>query len=147
MKVCLKCIFVAVLSAVFGFGLLAPAPQAGPALGKFTLPFDAKIGTMVLPTGDYTLSLDGFTGNEPKFVVVSQGSKIVGSVLPQVFDGNGNSDKKGVLVCVRHNGQVGVRALRTNHGTFYFALPKDLQVLMTQQPQLIETVPVQVSGE
>jgi hypothetical protein len=42
---------------------------------------------------------------------------------------------------------VGVRALRTNHGTFYFALPKDLQVLMTQQPQLIETVPVQVSGE
>jgi hypothetical protein len=67
-------------------------------------------------------------------------------VLPQVFDGSGNSDKN-VLVCVRHNGQVGVRALRTNHGTFYFALPKDLQVLMTQQPQLIETVPVQVSGE
>jgi hypothetical protein len=41
-----------------------------------------------------------------------------------------------------------VRALRLPHvGTFYFPLAKDLSVLAAQQPQLIETVSVEVSGD
>jgi hypothetical protein len=32
-------------------------------------------------------------------------------------------------------------------GTYYFEMPKSLKTLVAQQPQLIETVQVQVSGE
>jgi hypothetical protein len=32
-------------------------------------------------------------------------------------------------------------------GTFYFSLPKDLRTLIARQPELIETVSVDVSGD
>jgi hypothetical protein len=147
MKISLNTISAALVSTVVAFGLIAPALHAGPALGKFKLPFDAKVGAVVLPTGDYTFSLDGIAGTEPKVVVVHQGTKVVGMLVPQLFDGSEKEDKTGELVCIRHDGKVGVRALRTNLGTFYFSLPKDLQVLVTQQPQLIETVPIEASGD
>jgi hypothetical protein len=53
-----------------------------------------------------------------------------------------------VLICIRHDGNVSVRALRLpNVGTFYFSLPKDLQTLIARQPELIETVSLEVSGD
>jgi len=52
------------------------------------------------------------------------------------------------LVCIRQHGNVTVRALRLPHvGTFYFSLPKQLTVLVAQQPELIETVSVEVSAD
>jgi hypothetical protein len=136
-----------VLIAVIAIGMIAPGLQAGPAFAaKFTLPFDAHLGKMALPTGAYSFSLDhaGLNG----VILFRQGDRAVGMVLPQVFDNHQNQGKNPVIICIRHDGKVTVRALRLpSIGTFYFALPKELEGLMAQHPKLIETVSVEVTGE
>jgi hypothetical protein len=135
-----------VLSAVIAFGMIAPGLQAGPAAGgKFKLPFAAQWGKVALPTGDYTFSVDHITLNGT--ILLYRGTQAAGILRPQTFDA-GDGSKSSELVCIRHDGKITVRALRLPKvGTFYFALPNDLKVLVAQQPQLIETVSIQVSGE
>jgi hypothetical protein len=135
------------LCAVVTIMLIAPAIQALPAAGgRFKLPFDVQWGgKMALPTGDYTFVVDHLSPNS--MISVYRGQQAVGMVLPQTFESNEKESKKPELVCIRHDGKVTVRALRLpDIGTFYFSLPKELKVLVAQQPQLIETVSVEVSG-
>ena len=145
----ISCMRVAgfVLVAVLSYGMISPSLHAGPvAEGKFKLPFDAQFGKMALPKGDYSFSIEGLslTGN----VLILHESRPVGFVRPQSFNDREAQNKVPVLVCIRHDGNVTVRALRLPHvGTFYFPLAKDLSVLAAQQPQLIETVSVEVSGD
>jgi hypothetical protein len=136
-----------VLGTVIAVGAIATGLQARPAAGgKFRLPFDAQWGIVALPTGDYTFSIDHLTTNGA--VLVYRGSHAVGIVRPQILDNHENQNQSPALVCIRHDGTVTVRALRLpNVGTFYFSMPKELKVLVAQQPQLIETVSVEVSGE
>jgi hypothetical protein len=101
---------------------------------------------MALPTGDYTFSVQdaSLNGN----IYVHHGSQAVGVLHAQMFKDNENQSKSPVLICIRHDGNVSVRALRLpNVGTFYFSLPKDLKTLIARQPELIETVSVDVSGD
>jgi hypothetical protein len=138
-----------VLSTVIAFGMIAPSLQAGPsAVGRFKLPFDVQLGEgMVLPTGNYTFLLDRSVGASGT-ILVYRGAQAVGMVLPQTLDPNERPGQNPVLVCIRHDGKVTVRALRLAQvGTFYFPLPNDLKVLAAQQPQLIEAVSIQVTGQ
>ena len=136
-----------VLIALIAFGMIAPGLQAGPAVaGRFKLPFDAHLGKMALPAGDYTFSLDHAALQG--FILFRQGDRAVGMVLAQSFDDHKRQGENPVFVCIRHDGNVTVRALRLpSVGTFYFPLPKELEGLMARQPQLIETVSVEVRGE
>ena len=96
--------------------------------------------------GVYTVSVDRFNTNGR--IQVSQGTHGVATMLPQLFDYTQNQSKDPELVCIRHNGIVTVRALRLPQvGTFYFSLPKDLKVLMAQQPQMVETIPLEAEGK
>jgi hypothetical protein len=137
---------VALLAAI-AFIAFAPGLHAGPAnKGKFNLPFDAKWGMVALPTGEYAFSVDhnALDGT----ILVYRGSETLGVVRAQMFDDRENQSKNPELVCIRHDGKVMVRALRLpGVGTFYFPLPKELKTLVTQQPQLIETVSVEVRGD
>jgi hypothetical protein len=137
----------ALIVAVIALGAIATSLQARPAVGgKFKLPFDAKWGIVALPAGDYTFSIDHLTENGSIFVY--RGSHAVGIVRPQGLEGDYSHSQSSALLCIRHDGQVTVRALQLPHvGTFYFPMSKGLNTLVTQQPQLIETVSVQVSGE
>lgn len=136
-----------VLIAVIAIGMIAPGLQAGPAFAaRFKLPFDAHLGKIALPTGDYSFSLDHATLNG--VIRFYQGNQAVGLARAQVFDSHQGQGQNPVLICIRHDRNVTVRALRLpNVGTFYFPLPKELQGLMANQPQLIETVSVEVRGE
>jgi hypothetical protein len=136
------------LSAVLVIGAIAPGLRAGLSTqGRFKLPFDAKLGTMALPTGDYTFSIDSSMGAYGA-ILVYRGDQSLGIMVPQTFDRYDHKGESPALLCIRHDGKVTVRALRLpNLGTFYFPMPKNLQTLVAQQPQLIETVPVQMSGE
>lgn len=147
MKGSWKTVAEIVVIGVIAFGVTATSLQAGPAAGgKFKLPFDAQLGRVALPTGEYTfrvepLSLDGT-------IYVYRENRAVGILHPQIFKDDESQGKHPALVCIRHNGNVTVRALQLpGLGTFYFALPKELSVLMAQQPQLIETVSVEVAGD
>jgi hypothetical protein len=135
-----------VLTAVIALGTIAPALLAGPSTqGKFQLPFDAHWGKMALPSGDYTFSVE--QASLRGMIAVYHDGQAVGRAIPQVFSGTETQSKNPVLVCIRHDGEVAVRALRLpGVGTFYFPLPKGLNTLVTQQPQLIQTVSIQVNG-
>lgn len=136
-----------VLGAMLAFIVFAPGLQAGPAAQeKFTLPFDAQWGKTALPAGDYTLSIDHFTSNGA--IRLSRGTQAVAIFLPEIFDYTQNQSKSGELVFVRHNGVATVRALRLpNAGTFYFPLPKELKTLTAEQPQMLEVVSLEATGE
>jgi hypothetical protein len=147
MKVSWKKAAGAALVAVIAFGAIAARLQATQAAaGRFKLPFDAQWGNVALPTGDYTFTVDHITANGT--IIVYRGTQAVGVFRSQLVDSNENQGKSGALLCIRHDGKVTVRALRLPEGsTFYFSLPKDLSVMASKQPQLIETVSVQVGGE
>jgi hypothetical protein len=135
-----------VLSAGIAFGVIAPDLQARVAGGQFKLPFDAQWGEVALPTGSYTFSVDHVASTGT--IIIYRGSEAVGFVHPEMLDSHENQSQSPTLICIRHDGKVTVRALRLpNRGTFYFPLPKELNALMAQQRQLIETVSIQVSGE
>jgi hypothetical protein len=135
------------LIAVIAFGTIAPRLQAGPALqARFKLPFNAQWEKVALPTGDYTLSLDHTSLGGT--IIVYRGTEAKGILRPQIFENSQKEGKNPVLICIRHDGNVTVRALRLpNVGTFYFSLPKELKGLMAQQPKLIETISVEVTGQ
>jgi hypothetical protein len=149
MKSSWKRVSEVVLIAVIVFGMIAPGLQAGPvATGKFKLPFDVQLetqfGKMALPAGDYTFKVDNLVANGA--ITISGADWNVLMVHPQTFNNNQNQSQKPVLVCIRHDGNVTVRALRLPRvGTFYFSLSKELKVLVAQEPQLIQTV--EVSGD
>jgi hypothetical protein len=136
-----------VLTAVIAFAMIAPELQAGlAATGKFKLPFDAQVGKVALPTGNYSFTVNGESASGR--IVIYQGQQAVGTVLPQTFDSYESHSENPVLVCIRHDGNVTVRALRLpGVGTFYFSLPKELKTLVAQQPQLIETISIEANGK
>jgi hypothetical protein len=146
MKGSYKWVLGTAIATLIMFGFIAQGLHAGPvARGKFKLPFDAQLEQMVLPTGDYTFSVQdaSLNGN----IYVYRGSQAVGVLHAQMFKDNENQSKSPVLICIRHDGNVSVRALRLPKvGTFYFSLPKNLKTLIARQPELIETVSVEVSG-
>jgi hypothetical protein len=148
MKGSRKGILWAALVAVIAIGTIASGLQAGPfGEGRFKLPFDAQVGKMTLPTGDYTFSVDRNAGSHG-LIRVYRGTESVGIMVPQELDTYHGQGQNSALLCIRHDGKVTIRALRLPAiGTYYFQLPKDLKTLVAQQPQMIETVPVQVSGE
>lgn len=139
-------VFVFVVAITFAMGSLEL--QAGPASarGNFELPFDASLGKVSLAPGNYTysvnqLALDGT-------ISIYQGTTAVAMLRAQSFSSDERQGVNPVLLFVRHDGNITLRALRLpKAGTFYFALPKELRNLVAQQPQLIETIPVQVSGD
>jgi hypothetical protein len=147
MKVSWKCFSGVVLTAVIALAMIAPGLHAGPAArGKFTMPFDAHWGRTTLRTGDYTFSVNHITSDGT--ILVYRGTQAMGIVFPQEFNDRDNQSKNPELVCIRHDGIVTVRALRLpNVGTFYFSLPKELKTLVAQQPELIETISVEVSAD
>ena len=148
MKGSSKGILWVALAALIAIGAIAPGLQAGPSgEGRFKLPFDAQVGKMTLPTGDYTFSVDRNAGSHG-LIRVYRGTESVGIMVPQELDTYHGQSQNSALLCIRHDGKVTIRAFRLpGVGTYYFQLPKDLKTLVAQQPQMIETVPVQVSGE
>ncbi len=132
-------------TAIIAITMLAPALRAEVSNeGRFKLPFDAELGKTALPTGDYTFSLDRSAGSYGT-IVIYRDNRTLAIAVPEMLD---RYDRQGVhpeLLFVRHDGRVILRALRMpDLGTFYFSLPKDLKKFVEQEPQLIETVPVQM---
>ncbi len=146
MKGSWKWISGVVLIAVIAFAVIAPGLPASPSTAfRFKLPFDLQWEKMALPTGEYTLVIDHFSSNG--MLSVYRGTRAVGFLLPQTFDGRESKSEKSELVCIRHDGKVTVRALRLpGSGTFYFQVPTELKALVAQQPQLIETISIEVNG-
>jgi hypothetical protein len=142
-----KRVAVVTFVVAVALGTCLQAVHAGPVVtGNFKIPFDATLGTTALPTGDYSVSVSEFA--QQGTLTIYQGTKAVAMLRPQLFDSYENKGEKPVLIFVRHDGNTTLRAVRfPKAGTFYLPLPKELKTLVAQQPQLIETIAIQVSGD
>lgn len=147
MRLSLKKVGAFVFVAAIAVAMSLPSLQAASvATGKFKLPFDANLDKIALPSGDYTFAVDHLAMNS--IVTIYQGTAVMAMMHPQSFSSYENRGQKPVLVFVRHDGNTALRALRfPGSGTFYFPLPKGLKVLSAKQPQLLETISVEVSGD
>lgn len=137
--------FVFVVAIAFGVGL--SELHAWPVTkGTFKMPFDADMGMKTVSTGDYSFYVNKVAADG--MISIYQGTKGVVMLRAESFSPYEDKSEKPVLIFVRHDGIATLRALKLPEaGTFYFTLPKQLKNLVAQQPQMIETVSVQVSGD
>lgn len=137
------------LASLVALALLVSLPKVhafSAANGKFQLPFDAKMGNMTLPAGEYEYSVQDMSRTGK--IVIYQGTKYATVLHAQSFDDREKQSEKPVLIFVRHDGSASLRAFKfPGAGTFYFPLSKEMSNLVAQQPQLIETVQVQAFGD
>ena len=157
------------IATLFAFALAATVLSVGSVFaqgiqnvrgeGKFTLPFEARWGTAVLPAGKYSLET-GFTTGDQRMVEVRGEAK--GStpafVVIVAHDASPN-DNTSELVCIRKGSTGIVRSLmlKGSGEILYFAIPKNVQMyanngkaktrtLLAQGPELIQRVPVELAG-
>ena len=137
---------VFVVAVALGMGLPKTQASSSVAAGRFKLPFAANLGGMSLAAGDYTYAVEQMS-NAGK-ITIFHDQKVVGMFHAQSFSTFENNSQYPVLVFVRHDGSAMLRAFRfPGIGTLYFALPKEMKTLIAQQPQLIEAIQVQASGD
>ena len=130
--------------------LLATAVSAGllsaeDYVGKFTLPFQAKWGRATLPAGDYEFQLN--TARSP-YTVTVRGQDKAAMIMSEGTSTKDASDRSE-LVVVRRGRTGTIRALHLNEvgQTFFYVPPKGERQLLAQAPELIQRIPILVSGK
>jgi hypothetical protein len=134
------------LLAVLAAGLSASLARAQEYEGKFTLPFEARWGTAVLPAGDYSLRVNA--SQEPRILSVSQGRQGVAFILTSNTTW-GEVAGSSALIAVRSAGSYRIRALRLAEAgvVLEYMPPKAERQLLAQQPVLFQRVPVIAAGK
>jgi hypothetical protein len=132
------------LLAGFFTANLANAQEA--CRGKFTLPFEAQWGQVVLPAGEYSFTLDNDTVGG-KVTIQSETGRTAGYVLNQGIYDRQNLDHSE-LILVRSGGSYTVRALRLEDlgMTLEYSVPKSEGQFISQGPHLLERIPVTIGG-
>lgn len=138
----IRVLFLVVLATAASAGILTAADYSG----KFTLPVETRWGTATLPAGDYSFKLNL---NVRPFTAQIIGKDVQAYIFAASFtDGNNGGDS--ALIIVRRGGKGVVRALHlAKEGLMftYSAPSKGELPLMAQEPQLIQRIPVIVSGK
>jgi len=139
------------LAMAVGVGLLAACFTANLAkasdayTGKFTLPFEARWGGLVLPAGEYSFTLNDLT--VAGTIAVQRDGKNLGVVLVRSisdFDTSGKSE----LVAVSNGGVYRISAMHLQAGArMGFLIPKAEQPSPARGPELsLLHVPISGSG-
>lgn len=133
-----------------GLALLATALSAGLLSaedyeGKFTLPFEARWGLATLPPGDYSFRLDTANARHLAKVYGKNGGFLVWPVGVSDVDVPGRNE----LIIVRTGRAGRIRALHLAEPglLFSYAAPKSERQMLAQAPELIQRIPVAVSGK
>ena len=135
----------AMLLAVLAAGISAGAATAQGARdivnGKFTLPFEARWGSVVLLPGDYTFRLD--ISARPYIVAVRQGDRGVAMAMAHAAE-QGKVSGSSALIVTRRGGkyQIWTLALAEVGLTLDYAPLKAERPLLAQEPVLIQRVPI-----
>jgi len=134
------------LWAVLAAALSASLASAQEYEGKFTLPFETRWGTAVLPAGDYTFRVNA--SQAPCMVSVSQDQQIVALVLTSSTT-RGEVAGSSALIAVRNAESYRIRALRLAEVgvVLEYTPPKAERQLLAQQPVLFQRVPVIAAGK
>ena len=130
----IRVVFLALLATAASAGLLS----AEDAKGTFTLPFEVRWGTAVLPAGDYSFQIDN-----TNYIVTIRGENQAAMVLSAAPSAN-NDPGSSALIIVRHGNKGTVRVLRLaeQRQVFTYALPKGERPMLAQTPELIQRIPI-----
>lgn len=148
--------FILALAAI---ALSVSTSNAQEFQGEFTLHRVAQWGKVVLPPGQYNMTLARFQGGQRMVTVRSEAA---GDSAAMIVVGSHNASPsvtKDSLVCIREGGALVVRSLElgAEGEIIYFQMPKNAptyaqrrgaeeQTLLAQGPQLIQRVPVEFDG-
>jgi hypothetical protein len=130
------------------FALLATAVSAGllraeDPKGTFTLPFEVRWGTAVLPAGDYSFQVDN-----TDYIVTIRGENQAAMVLSMPPSAN-NDHSPSALIIVRHGKRGTVRTLRLaeQNVVFTYPAPKGQPPLLAQAPELLQRIPILMASK
>lgn len=145
-KFALAAAFVA--ASVLALGAHAQMGSRSRFAGQFTLPFEAHWGSVDLPAGHYTFTVENEFGGTKQVVHLMNGTRTLGMVMPEQFSTyNPEQINETALLCVRNAGTYSVRAVTMPEvGVLYYTVPKNKAVQVTKAPELIERVPVQMAS-
>lgn len=134
----IRVVFLALVTTVASVGLL----RAEDSAGNFTLPFEVRWGKAVLPPGDYSLKID-----KTNYIVTIRGENRAAMVLSPIPTTNTDA-RTSALVIVHYGNRATVRALRlAEQGlVFHFPAPKAERELLARAPELLQRIPVVMSG-
>ncbi len=136
-----------VLLAVLAIGLSAAVASARDYEGKFTLPFEARWGSAVLPAGDYTFNVDPDVS--PYILVLRHNLKDVAFIPAAFVVSRGDDPGSSALIAVRSGGKYRIRILRLKEAgaIFGYNVPKAERQFIAQAPELLQRIPVSVRGK
>jgi hypothetical protein len=134
------------LLAVLAAGLSASLASAQEYEGKFTLPFEARWSTAVLPAGDYSISVNA--SKEPCLALISQEGRGVAYIATSITS-RGEVTGSSALIAVPSAGSYRIRALRLAEVgvVLEYTPPKAERQILAQQPVLLRDVPVIATGK
>jgi hypothetical protein len=138
-----RILFLAVLAAGLSAGL-ARAQEIG---GKFTLPFEARWGTAVLPAGNYSFRVNA--SENPCMVSVSQGGRVVAFIMTSSTS-RGEVAGSSALIAVRGAESYRIRALRLAEAgvVLQYMPPKaERRQILAQKPELFQRLPVLLAAK
>lgn len=135
----IRVVFLALLATVASAGLLSAEDYNG----TFTLPFEVRWGTAVLSAGDYSFQLD-----KSEQIVTIRGENQAARVLSTARSDD-NHVGSSALIIVRHGRKGTVRVLRLaeQNVAYTYPAPKGEPPMLAQAPELLQRIPVFVSGK
>lgn len=136
--------FFALLALALLAMSLSPISASAQAFrGKFTLPFSARWGGLLLPAGEYSFSVD--TLSPAGMISVQHDRKTLGSVMVGSVGYPVTSDKSA-LIAIPTGDAYRVTVLRLeNECVIEFRIPKNEQQVITREPELSRLVTIQPS--
>ena len=123
---------------------LSPISASAQAFrGKFTLPFSARWGGLLLPPGEYSFTVD--TLSPAGMIAVQHDGKNLGSVMVGSVWYPVTTDKS-TLIAIPTGDAYRVTVLRLeNECVIGFPVPKNEQQTITREPELSRLVTIQPS--
>lgn len=114
--------------------------------GEFSLPFEAHWGQVVLPAGDYSFNLASVRAPT---VIQIRGEQANVLVMAQATTDLPSPTDESALVLVRSGSNRIVRSLRLGPlgVSLFYAPHKGKAVNVAQAPELIQRLPVHVTGK
>jgi len=134
--------FFALLAVALLAMSLSPISASAQAFrGKFTLPFSARWGGLLLPAGEYSFSMTSLS--PAGMISVQRDGKTLGSVMVGSVWHTSTFDKSA-LVAIPTGDAYRVTVLRLeDEAVIEFCVPKSEQQTISREPELARLVPIQ----